>query len=63
MPSVGFVDGPSGKDFGDFGDVALRVAAVDAEGVQFQQLAAVVFVQAACSVCALRSDSAADSGG
>ena len=44
---VGLVDGPAGKDFGDFGDVALRVAAVHAERVQFQQLAAVVLVEAA----------------
>ena len=37
---------PAGKDLGDFGHVALGVAAIDTEGVQFHQLAAVIFVQA-----------------
>ncbi len=41
------VDGPAGEAARHFGDVLLRIAAVHAEGVQFQQLAAVVFVQAA----------------
>ncbi len=41
------LDCPPGEYLGHFGDVFLRVAAVDAERVQFHQLAAVVFVQAA----------------
>src|SRR5271155_3672095 len=41
------IEGPSGEDFGHFGDVFLRVAAVYAERVQFHQFAAVVFVEAA----------------
>jgi hypothetical protein len=44
---VGLVDGPPGKDFGNLGDIALRVAAVHAQRVQFQQLAPIVFIQAA----------------
>src|SRR6266567_7311371 len=45
-----FFDGPTSKYLGNPGDVALRVAAVHAEGVQLQQLAAVVFVQSAVPV-------------
>ena len=41
------IEGPSGEDFGNFGDIFLRVAAVYAERVQLHQFAAVVFVQAA----------------
>ena len=43
---LGLLQGPSGEDARHFGDVLLRVAAVHAEGVQFHQFAAVVFVQA-----------------
>src|SRR5258708_742208 len=41
------IDGPASEHLGDFRDVALRVAAVHAERVQFQQLASVIFVQTA----------------
>src|ERR1700682_2490304 len=41
------IERPSGEDFGNFGDIFLRVAAVYAERVQLHQFAAVVFVQAA----------------
>ena len=39
--------GPAGEDFSNFGDVALRVAAVDADGVELHDFAGVVFVQPA----------------
>src|SRR5262249_6726133 len=35
---------PASKALGQFGDIALRVASVDSEGVQFEQLAGIVFV-------------------
>src|SRR6266849_6390779 len=41
-------DGPTREHLGNFGDVFLRVSAVDAESVKLHQLAAIVFVQAAC---------------
>src|SRR5271168_5558602 len=41
------LDGPAGEAARYFGDVFLRVAAVNAEGVQFHQLAAVIFIQTA----------------
>src|ERR1700674_3979169 len=41
------IERPSGEDFGNFGDIFLRVAAVYAERVQLHHLAAIVFVQAA----------------
>src|SRR5260370_10656761 len=41
------IERPPGEHFGYFGDIFLRVAAVYAERVQFHQLAAIVFVQAA----------------
>ena len=41
-----FADRPSGKAARDFSDVLLRVAAIDAQRVQFHQLAAVVLIQA-----------------
>ena len=44
---VGLFDRPAREDFGDFGDVLLGVATVYAQGVQFQQLAAVIFIQPA----------------
>jgi hypothetical protein len=40
------VDGPAGEHARHLRDVGLRIAAVHAEGVQFHQLAGVVFVQA-----------------
>src|SRR5262245_65240969 len=40
------IDRPAGEGACDFGDVALRVAAVDAERVQLHQLARVVLVEA-----------------
>ena len=45
LPRV--VDRPAGERARHFGDVLLRVAAVDAERVQLHQLAAVVLVQPA----------------
>ena len=44
-------DRPSGEAFCDLDDVLLRVAAVDAERVQFHQLAGVVLVDAAFCCC------------
>ena len=49
-----FVDGPSGKHLRGFGDVALRVAAIHAQGVQFQQFPSVIFVQATGTLARLR---------
>src|ERR1700733_10284918 len=40
------LDRPSGKYFGDLGDIALRVSAIHADCMQFQQLAAVIFIEA-----------------
>src|SRR5215469_15246246 len=42
---VRLLDRPSGEDFRNFGDVTLRVAAVHAKRVQFEQFAAVIFVE------------------
>ncbi len=42
---VGPLNVPAGKDLRHLGDVALRVSAVDAEGVEFHQLARVVFIE------------------
>ena len=47
-------DGPAGEAARRFGDVLLGVAAVHAERVQFQQFAAVVFVEAARALLAAR---------
>src|SRR5208283_2905965 len=41
------VERPPGEHLRNLGDIFLRVASVYAEGMQFHQLAAVVFVQAA----------------
>ncbi len=43
----GVGDGPAGEAAGDFDDVFLGIAAVDAEGMKFEEFAAVVFVEAA----------------
>ena len=45
-------DGPSGEAARGFGNVRLGVTAVHAEGVQFQEFATVVFVEAACTLFA-----------
>src|SRR6185503_10232805 len=45
------LEAPTGQDACDTDDVVLRVAAVDAERVELEQLARVVFVEAAA--CAL----------
>ena len=50
-----FADGPAGEAAGHFGHVLLGVAAIDAERVQFHQLAAVVFVQALAASAWYRS--------
>src|ERR1035438_3486207 len=42
-----WIESPSGENFGHFGDIVLGVATVDAERVQFHQLAPVIFVEAA----------------
>jgi hypothetical protein len=42
----GTIDGPAGEHARDLRYVGLRVAAVDAEGVEFHQLAGVIFVEA-----------------
>ena len=47
-------DGPAGEAARGLGDVRLGVAAVHAEGVQFQEFAAVVFVEAARALFAAR---------
>ena len=64
------IDGPAGQRARHFDDVFLRVAAVDAERVQFHQLAAVVLVQAArraarcaCCCCSRMSSSCRWAGG
>src|ERR1700716_3593954 len=38
-------NGPAGEDLGYLGDVALRVTAIDPNGVKLHQLASVVFIQ------------------
>ncbi len=43
--ALGLRDGPAGEAARDFGDVLLGVAAIDAEGVEFHEFAAVVFVE------------------
>src|SRR5437870_11453976 len=43
----GLFDRPSREHARDFRDISLRVAAVDAQGVQLHQLATVVFIQSA----------------
>src|SRR5437879_12176845 len=43
----GLFDRPSRERARDFRDISLRVAAVDAQGVQLPQLATVVFIQLA----------------
>src|ERR1700727_1758793 len=42
---VRLIDRPSGKNLGGLGDIALRIAAVHAEGMEFEQLASVVLVE------------------
>ena len=44
--AVWFANGPAGEAAGDFGYVLLGVAAIDAQRMQFHQLAAVVLIQA-----------------
>src|ERR1700693_964052 len=39
------INGPSRKNFGSLGDVALRVTAIYAQRVQLQQFAAVLFIE------------------
>src|SRR5262245_20867155 len=48
------IDGPSGKCARDLDDVLLRVAGIDTECVEFQQLSTVVFIQPAHTLFALR---------
>ena len=48
-------NGPAGEAAGHFGYVLLGVSAIDAEGVQFHQLAAVVFIQALAILASVRS--------
>src|SRR3984957_13113392 len=43
---VRLVNCPASKNFGSFGNVTLRIAAVHAERVQFEQFTSVIFVQA-----------------
>src|SRR5690348_5824026 len=47
LKSAVTIDGPAGERAGDVDHVLLRVAAVHAERVQLEQLAPVVFVEAA----------------
>ena len=58
---VGLIDGPAGEDGGERGDVGLGVAAVDADGVELHDLAAVVLVEAL--VAALRAPACCHSVG
>ena len=43
----GTLDRPSSENLRDFGHIPLRVAAIHTHGVQLEQLASVIFVQAA----------------
>ena len=43
---AGFVDGPAGEAARDLDDILLRVAAVDAQRMEFHQFTRVIFVQA-----------------
>ncbi len=71
------VDGPAAEDLGDLGDIGLGVAgaaaavgggvilrdlAADAEGVQLQQLAGVIFVETAITCCRLDLAAGEDDG-
>ena len=47
-------DGPAGEAARYFGHILLRVAAVDTQGVQFHQFAAVVFIQSTRMLVLLR---------
>src|SRR4051812_11582129 len=47
------LDGPSGKHLRQFGYVLLRVAAVNAQRMEFHNLACVVFIQSAGTLCLL----------
>src|SRR5258708_38836832 len=49
------VDGPAGKDFGNLGYIALRVAAIHAQRVQFQQFASIIFIEAAGTLALIRT--------
>ena len=40
-------NGPAGEAARHFGNILLRVAAIDAEGMQFHQLARVIFIETA----------------
>src|SRR6185436_19262052 len=48
-PAVGWRDRPAGERARDLDHVFLRVPAIDAERVQFEELATVVFVQTAAA--------------
>jgi len=43
--ALGAIDRPAGEDARSLDDVGLRITAVDAEGMQFHQLAGVVFIE------------------
>ena len=49
---VGAADGPSGNDFRETCDILLRIAAVDAQRMQFQDLTRQVLVQSEFLVAA-----------
>src|SRR5918994_5144823 len=53
-------DSPAGQNFGELLNILLRVAAVDAERVQFEQLARIVFVQASRLLSALATTAASE---
>src|SRR5579872_3471795 len=44
---IWFIDRPAGENIRNFGYVALRIAAIDAERVQFHQLTTIIFVESA----------------
>src|SRR5580700_10718085 len=44
---IRFVDRPSGENLRDFGDVALRIAAIHTERVELEEFASVIFIQSA----------------
>src|SRR5579871_2802276 len=50
---VGLVDRPSGENFRDFRYIALRISAIHAERVEFEQFPAVVLIEAAVLLAAL----------
>ena len=49
-------NGPTGKAARHFSDIFLRIAAIHAQGVQFQKLAAIIFIQSTLAGFAVRME-------